>query len=336
VLGGENMHDIVFWLQVFTVVTFLGVAALTIRLSHGEPATQARAVFLTALNPLLIWAIVAGGHNEALSVVFAVAGLYFMRRNPLLAGVGIGLAGCVKVTLVFYGIAMVWGYRHELKKLGLMLLGAALTLGIGYGLFAPGALFAAARNTGYVSGGSWAAWVLGWLWDPLTEPVARTVVSVLAVVLMVLVAIVLSHVLPWSGVAGIAPGADPRTDPLTIAVRTSLIWSAAWLLTSPYTLPWYDLIVWVPLAMLAPSPLVGAFIWRGAALSVGYVTSRSVDVDPGVEAVASYLRDAISPTVQLWILAFLGLWWLTERPNRLRRRHSRRFRSRVGATRPMS
>ncbi|WP_051209560.1 hypothetical protein [Propionicicella superfundia] len=337
VLGGDNMHDIVFWLQAFTVVSFLALGAITVRLAHGEPATQARAVFLTVGNPLLIWAIVAGGHNESLAVVFAVAGLYFLRRNPVLAGVGIGLAGCVKVTLVFYGIAMLWAYRRNLKQLALLLAGALVPFAICYGLLAPEALFAALRNTGYVSSGSWAAWVLGWLWAPLGGDVARVVVTVMSGVLLVLVAIALYQILPWTGVVGIDPLADPRRDPLTVAVRSALVLSAAWLLTAPYTLPWYDLIVWVPLAIMAPSALVGVFIWRGAALSVAYVASRSVDVDTGVLSVANYLRDAVSPTIQMWILAFLGLWWLIERPDRLRRRRTQERIERVrGPKTPVS
>lgn len=333
VFGGDNMHDVVFWLQVFTVASLLVVAAITVKLAHGEPATQTRAVFLTALNPLLIWAIVAGAHNEALAVVFAVAGLYFMRRSPFLAGVGIGLAGCVKVSLVFYGIAMVWAYRHHWKKVGILLAGAAIPLAVGYGIFAPEALFAASRNTGYIGSGTWAAWVAGWLNEVLPTTVTHGVITVISGILLVLIVLVLNHVLPWSGVAGIRPGADPRRDPMTVAVRTCLILSSAWLLSAPYTLPWYDLIVWVPLAVLAPSALVGAFIVRGAALSVGYVTSRSVDIDPSVEAVSTYLRDAVSPTLQMWILAFLGLWWIAERPARLKRQ---RIRARIEKTHAMN
>jgi hypothetical protein len=316
------MHDIVSWLQVFTVAAFLAIGAITVRMAHGEPATQARAVLLTSLNPLLIWAIVAGGHNEALAVVFAVAGLFFLRRNPVLAGVGIGLAGCVKVTLVFYGIAMLWAYRRDVKRLALLILGALIPFGVCYGLLAPKALFAALRNTGYVSSGSWAAWVLGWLTQAFGGETAGTIVTILSGVLMVLVAIALYQVLPWAGAAGIDPLADPRQDSLTVAVRMALVLSAAWLLTAAYTLPWYDLIVWIPLAVLAPCALGGAFIWRGAALSVAYVASRSVTFDPGVLAVANYLRDAVSPTIQMWILVFIACWWAIERPERIRRRRT--------------
>ena len=35
-LGGENMHDIVFWLQVITVVPFIIACAGIVQLAHGD------------------------------------------------------------------------------------------------------------------------------------------------------------------------------------------------------------------------------------------------------------------------------------------------------------
>ena len=35
-LGGENMHDIVFWLQVFSVVPFIVAGGLIILMAHGD------------------------------------------------------------------------------------------------------------------------------------------------------------------------------------------------------------------------------------------------------------------------------------------------------------
>ena len=92
-LGGENMHDIVFWLQLCSAIPFIIVGLGAILLAHGDSRRQARAALLVIANPVLIWAVVAGAHNEALSVMFAVAGLLFMRKNPFVAGLGIGLAG---------------------------------------------------------------------------------------------------------------------------------------------------------------------------------------------------------------------------------------------------
>jgi hypothetical protein len=34
--GGENMHDIVFWLQVFSAVPFIIVGAGAVLLAHGD------------------------------------------------------------------------------------------------------------------------------------------------------------------------------------------------------------------------------------------------------------------------------------------------------------
>ncbi len=65
---------------------------------------------------MLIWAVVAGAHNEALSVMFAVAGLLFMRKNPFLAGIGIGLAGCAKLSIGLWGLAMLWAYRRDRRR----------------------------------------------------------------------------------------------------------------------------------------------------------------------------------------------------------------------------
>ena len=125
------MHDIVFWLQVFSVVPFILACAGVLMLAHGDPRRQGRAALLTIANPLLIWAVVAGAHNEALAVMFAVAGLLFMRKNPFVAGLGIGLAGCAKVSIGLWGLAMLWAYRREPKKALLLCLGTVGPDGLG-------------------------------------------------------------------------------------------------------------------------------------------------------------------------------------------------------------
>lgn len=166
VLGGDSMHDIVFWLQLLNTLPFVVICAVMIKLAHGNAAVQTRSVLFTILNPLLIWAVVAGAHNEALTLVFAVISLFFVRRSAFVAGIFIGLAGAVKVSLVFYGIALVWAYRHDWRKVVALCVGAVIPIAVLYGFFAPQALLAAGRNTGYISGGSWAPWfwqVLAWV-----------------------------------------------------------------------------------------------------------------------------------------------------------------------------
>lgn len=96
---------------------------------------QTRAVLFTLLNPLLIWSVTAGAHNEGLTLVFAIVGLLFMRRSAFITGIFIGLAGAVKVSLVYYGLAMVWGYRHDGRKVVALGAGALIPIVLLYGLF---------------------------------------------------------------------------------------------------------------------------------------------------------------------------------------------------------
>ena len=313
-LGGENMHDIVFWLQLFALVSFVLACAGAIRLAHGDPRRQARTAMLTIANPVLIWAVVAGAHNEAMSVVFAVGGMLMMRRRPFLAGVGIGLAGCAKVSIGIWGLAMLWAYRKEPKKALLLCLGTAIPMGLAYVVWQPTAFFQALRNGSYVSVGSWANPVYRFFDLFMSQFHAKVIVGVISYSGLIVIAWMLSRVLPWTAAPGLPRGADLRSDPLTIALRTALSLSVAWLITSMYTLSWYDLIAWMPLAVLAGSKLDSIMVLRIAPLSLAYVPGRAIDVGPSLDWVANRVRDTFSPLVQIAVLVAVVLWW--RRPER--------------------
>ena len=311
-LGGESMHDVVFWLQMMAVVPFIVICAVMIKLAHGDAALQTRSVLFTILNPLLIWSVVAGAHNEALTLVFAIIALWFVRKSAFVTGIFIGLAGAVKVSLVFYGLALVWGYRHDWRKVLQLGIGALIPIGVLYGVFAPQALLAAGRNTGYVSGGSWAPWfetALSWV----IPQYSRSITGIVGWVGLFVIGWMLSRVLPWHAVPGARLPAE--RDPLTITVRTAVVLCTAWLVTSPYTLSWYDLIVWAPLALLVPNRLDWLMALRGVALSVAYVTGRTVGFSDGMVNVGSFLmRDVLSTAIQWFVLAALVHWfWTTNR-----------------------
>jgi alpha-1,6-mannosyltransferase len=308
-LGGENMHDIVFWLQVFSVVPFILACAGVVMLAHGDPRRQGRAALLTIANPLLIWAVVAGAHNEPLAVMFAVAGLLFMRKNPFIAGLGIGLAGCAKVSIGLWGLAMLWAYRREPKKALLLCLGTAVPMGLAYVLWQPTAFFQSLRNGGYVSVGSWANPLYRLLDVFMTGSHAKLVVGIISYIGLVVIAWMLSRVVPWTAAPGLDKDADLQRDPLTIALRTSLVLSVAWLITSMYTLSWYDLLAWMPLAVLAASKLDKIMVIRGAALSMAYVPGRAIDMGPTLDFTATRMRDTVSPIIQLAMVLAVILWW---------------------------
>jgi alpha-1,6-mannosyltransferase len=314
VLGGENMHDIVFWLQVFAVVPFILACAGVVFLARGDRGRQARAALLTIANPMLIWAVVAGAHNEALSVMFAVAGMLFVRKNPFLAGIGIGLAGCAKVSIGIWGLAMLWAYRREPKKALLLCAGTAVPMGLAYVVWQPTAFFQALRNGSYVSVGSWANPVFRFLDLFLTPTQSKIVVGVISYAGLFVIAWMLSRVVPWTAAPGLLKGMDPQTDPLTIALRTSVVLSVAWLITSMYTLSWYDLIAWMPLALMAPSKLDRIMLLRAAPLSLAYVPGRAIEMGPALDFTAHRIRDTLSPIVQFAVLLAVVLWW--KKPDR--------------------
>jgi hypothetical protein len=314
-LGGENMHNIVFWLQVCAVVPFIITCAGVVMLAHGDPRRQARAALLSIANPMLIWAVVAGAHNEALSVMFAVAGLMFLRRNPFVAGLGIGFAGCAKLSIGIWGLAMLWAYRREPKKALLLCLGAAIPMGLAYVVWQPTAFFQVLRNGGYVSVGSWANPVFRFLNLFMTSLHAKVITGVISYVGLFVIGWMLSRVVPWTSAPGLAKGADLRRDPLTIALRTSLVLSVAWLITSMYTLSWYDLIAWMPLALMAASKLDQIMLLRIAPLSLAYVPGRAITYGYALDTTATRIRDTISPLFQFAVLLAVVMWW--KRPERL-------------------
>ena len=84
---------------------------------------------------------------------------------------------------------------------------------------------------------------------------AKIIVGVISYIGLIVIAWMLSRVVPWTAAPGLDKDADLRRDPLTIALRTALVLSVAWLITSMYTLSWYDLLAWMPLAVLAASKL---------------------------------------------------------------------------------
>ena len=301
--------DIVFWLQVFAVVPFIVACAGIVMLAHGDPARQARATLLTIANPVLIWAVVAGAHNEALSVMFAVFGLLMMRKSPFAAGIGIGLAGCAKLSIGIWGLAMLWAYRRDPKKAVLLCVGTAIPMGLAYVLWAPTAFFQVLRNGSYVSVGSWANPIFRFV-DLFTSGVtAKIIVGSVAYAGLVVIAWMLSKVVGWTPAPGLLPGEDPERDPLTIALRTALVLSVAWLITSMYTLSWYDLIAWMPLAVLAADKLDRIMLMRITPLSLAYVPGRALDVGPALDFTANRVRDTISPLFQFAVLVAVVMWW---------------------------
>ena len=138
---------------------------------------------------------------------------------------------------------------------------------------------------------------------------AKIIVGVISYIGLIIIAWMLYRAMPWTPAPGLDKDADLRRDPLTIALRTALVLSVAWLITSMYTLSWYDLLAWMPLAVLAATKLDQIMVIRGATLSVAYVPGRAIDMGSALDFTATRIRDTVSPIIQMAMVLAVILWW---------------------------
>ena len=321
-LGGTSMHDIVFWLQVLCVVPMLLIGVIAYRMAAGNPMLQTRVALFTVVNPAMLWAVTAQAHNEALAVMFAFAAIAAMRRWPWLAGLLIGIAGGAKVNMVLFGIAILWGYRREPKKLAVIAGAAAVPLIICYGLWQPSALLSAARNTTYVNAGAWAGPVFGLLSHYMSWNISKIIINAIGIAGWVVIAAMLFRLIETRPLPGIADHiVDPTKDPTSVAVRTAVVLYASWLITTPNSFSWYDLMAWTPLAVAAASRLDGLMLWRTTWLSAAFVTGRAIPYARGLATFGARVRDTACVIAQVLVIVAI-VWWYVQS-----RRHAARASS---------
>lgn len=307
--GGENVHDAVFFLALICALFFIGACSVIIWIARGNQVLQTRAIIWTLGGPMMIWAVVAGAHNEAVSMFFAVLALAVVRKNPLLAGLLVGVACTGKATVGLYGVAIAWAYRREIKKFLLFLLGAAIPNTIVYVILYPTALELAAKNASYISGTSW-LFPVRRLMEPFLDPaLVATLMSVLAWGSAIVIGWMLSRVLPWRSIPGAPPGVGPERDPLVIAARTTVVISAGWVVTSAYSMPWYDLIYILPLALLGATKLDLIALWRVTVLNIAFVLGRVISYSQLMTQTNQRIREVLSTTVAIGVIVAVVLWW---------------------------
>ena len=135
------------------------------------------------------------------------------------------------------------------------------------------------------------------LTGPLTSAHARTLVTWLAVAMVLVFVVVLARV-----TRHLAP-----TTSIGAAARWVLVLSTAYTVAAPYSLPWYDLLTWATLPVLAASVLDRILLLRLAAMAVAYVPGRVVGMTPTVERVTLWVRRTPVPYVVLLVWGWLTL-----------------------------
>jgi len=297
-LGGASMRETVWCWQVLVVLSWLGVRALLLRTATAP----GRVDVLWTLNPVVFGVGVLGAHVDLVASALALAAVVVASRSPLIAGVLVGLAVSSKVTYGAAGLAVLiawWtGRRRELPWRATRLVIGALVVVVPLHLWAGPHVYdqlgAARRSISLAT-----PWRLLYrlLVGPLGGGLTRTLVSWLAVVLALLLVVVMAR-------------ATRRLAPPTTtgqAARWTLVVSTAYSLAAPYSLPWYDLLTWATLPVLAASALDAVLLVRLTAMAVAYVPGRVHGMSAAVERLTLFVRKDVVPYAVLLVWGWLTL-----------------------------
>ncbi|HEY5400469.1 MAG TPA: polyprenol phosphomannose-dependent alpha 1,6 mannosyltransferase MptB [Trebonia sp.] len=292
-LGGTSMAWITFWIKVLNGVGYVAVAVALDRLAGADPARRARAGLLWALNPLMLFWMVAGGHSDLLAALPLMLALLAARtlrqpgagrRPALAAGVAGALAGiaiAVKVTFAapLAGLAVgLWqglNGRRRTASLACGIAGGALVLAAGYAVAGRAAARSLSQRLSSVND----------LFLPIPRSVSRHPDLYVAVALAAV--LIVGGVLAWRMPAGYADLPE---------VRPMLICALAVVLGGMVQYPWYD-AMFFPLLALLPASRLDAWL-------VGRTALISRLVLPGV-GISSYQYHEARLAVPIFMACFL-------------------------------
>ncbi len=255
-LAGNSPARTLFWLKVWAGLAYLAIVAALDRLLRADAARRARAHLLWSVNPLMLLAVMAGGHVDGLAAAAGVAGLLAFRRpdvrSGLVAGLLIGAAVAVKAPFALFGLGLAWAALRSPRVLAALGLGAAAVLVPSYLLAGHRALLAVVQR-GDAGTDLYEPWQL--LYRALSWPDPSRRIDELAVV----AAVLLAAFLLWR-----LPGGPPGLP----AIRPSLALSLAWLVASPQQRPWYDAMIFPLLAVMPATRLDWIALARAVAAGV--------------------------------------------------------------------
>ena len=276
-LAGPSTAKTIFWLKVQNGLAFLAVALALDWLLRPDPAARARAHLLWSVNPLMLWAVMGGGHIDGLAAGAGVLGLLVARRvsagRGLVAGLLIGTAMAIKAPYALFLIGPAWAARRSPRALAATALGAAAVAVSSYLLAGRGAVTAVlSRAAG--SPDLYQPWQL--LAGALDVHPATGFMNVAGLCAAAVLAPVLLWRLPpgWPGLpelpglpksAGL-PGSPGQRLPF---IRPVLAISLAWLICSPQQRPWFDAMIFPLLALMPATRLDWIVAARAVTAALG-------------------------------------------------------------------
>nr|WP_269329887.1 polyprenol phosphomannose-dependent alpha 1,6 mannosyltransferase MptB [Kineosporia babensis] len=305
--GDGSLRLTVWFWQILCGLAFLAVALTLDRLTRGDAQARARTWVLWTLNPLMLGQLVLGGHLDVISVAFAIGALAFAARRPAVAGLLIGAAVGSKITFGLFALAILWGLRHRplpqlARHLGIMTLS-------GLALLVPAHLWSGRHTYDRLeAAGGQVSLATPWRLltnelDPVFGSVVRDVVGPVAMGLGAALAVLLLRRLQ-----GRPTGIAARDTETASMVLAAFALTTGWLLMTPYSLPWYDSMVWAPLALLTPTLLDGALLARLFVLVLAYVPGRVVGMSVQVEELTLGFRKSVAPWLELAVIVTVLVW----------------------------
>lgn len=256
-LAGDSAARTIFWLKVWNGMAYLALVLALDRLLREDESRRIRAHLLWSLNPLMLWAVMAGGHVDGLAIGVGAAALFAMRRvdsrRALLAGVLLGLASAIKAPFALFGAGLAWAARRSpltLAALGIGTVVVTIPCYILAGRASIAAVVGLAKGAP-VDYAPWYAVARALRWH---DPTVR--INALGLIGFVLLGLILVWRIP----------SGPSDFP---AVRVASAVVLAWLIVSPQQRPWYDAMIFPLLALMPASRLDWIVLIRAAAGALG-------------------------------------------------------------------
>ncbi|HTS95576.1 MAG TPA: hypothetical protein VMI33_03070 [Streptosporangiaceae bacterium] len=310
-LGGTSAVAVIAWLKAWNALAFLGVTAGLDRLLRSDPARRARAHLLWSANPLMLWALVAGGHLDVLAAAASLLGLTLVRADggrrraatALAAGMLVGLAADFMLTYLLLGLALAWALRRSAAALAAAGAGICATLVPAYLWAGPAIFRSLAKREGKVGADNFYQLLTASFRHHLPPGVS---------LLVGLGFLALAALLLWR-----LPDAAPGMP----AVRPALAISIAWLFIWYYQLPWYDTMAIGLLVIYPASRLDWAVIGQLTAGTIALMPGTVLALHPHwLSRLAFLLSFRLMPAALLAALAYLvwlavsGAWNMARRP----------------------
>jgi hypothetical protein len=323
--GGDSLRATVWFWQLLCAAAWLLIGWLLLRFTADQAGErsppQSRAIWLWLFNPVLYGVVLVGAHVDVLATAFTLVALLLALRQPFFAGIALGAATGMKLTMLLAVPALIWALRgigrtRLARNLGLGLVGAAIVL-VPAHLWAGRHVFDELRVAHrFISLATPWRPVFDALKGPVGNHATRDWVVGLSPLVVVLVAIALARVArPSPKLRADGPnGLDPEVERVVSEGALALVvLTAAYLLAAPYSLPWYDVASWAPLALVAGGAIDALLLVRLVAYSLAYVPGRILGMSAHVERVTMDYRKHVTPYVGWLLLAAVVLLALRPR-----------------------